>query len=395
MNNVYSLGRSPSKVSHLSVVSHSDIPTGEIPKGRYGSVTRNGSLTHETINTNLRIFTPKIPNNDYPFFIDWISISQSHDFELPVISSGVIQAFTSEGEKEWQTVKYLQHEGSFSSRVNVRCDGSTVYFSGNPSRFNRPDNLFGYDLDTCIEICNSILDFFGLPPFTKGKLFFLQGSKNSDAVGYTGACIQRLDLTANYSTGSQSDAGKYIRWLLTQKDNRANTKPYGMEETAVFGEGSKRLMHKVYNKFIQLDKDKSKTISTRVLDFVKTHGIVRHEITLKSRYLRDGGLRYLGIVNMEHLHEIYKQKSEILRRAERATDGFDSLPAPLRLTARDWKAGQPFEGSRAKQYRHRKELLKYGIDILKPCSNPDILQVIEVVTLSPVTAPSWYWQVAA
>jgi len=35
-------------------------------------------------------------------------------------------------------------EGSFDSRVEIRCDGHQVEFSGNIARYGRSDNLFGY-----------------------------------------------------------------------------------------------------------------------------------------------------------------------------------------------------------------------------------------------------------
>jgi hypothetical protein len=383
-----------------SVVSRSDIPTSGGGFGRYGSVTRNASLTHETKPIeNGSIEEPNPSHTDdtnYPFFIDWITISQVHNNGgLPVVAGGLVESFDENGEKEWQTLKYIQHEGSFESKILVRCDGNVVYLSGNVSRFGRPDNLFGLSLPQVIDKANQILSFYNLPPFTIGETFFLQGSKDSDCLAYTGAVISRLDLTANYSTGSPENAEKFLRWLSTQQDNRIKTGTYGDSHTVDFGRGSKRLYHKVYNKSVQLSTSKHKTLSSRVLDYVSVNGIIRHEVTLKSRFLRDGGLRFLGVVTMEHLNNIYQDKAQILMRAERSSEGFDSLPDQLRLTARDWKAGRQFSGSRAKFYRHRKELLSYGFDISVPCANPDEKPVIEVITLSPCIAPEWYWQIAA
>ncbi|PMW84248.1 DNA replication protein, partial [Pseudomonas sp. GW460-E13] len=70
---------------------------------------------------------------------------------------------------EWKTTKRVEFKGSHETTVNVKCDGHRVEFSGNVSRFCRPDNLFGFDLWECLGRVNSILNAYGLPPFTPGK----------------------------------------------------------------------------------------------------------------------------------------------------------------------------------------------------------------------------------
>ncbi len=62
-------------------------------------------------------------------------------------------------------------EGSFDSRVEVRCDGHQVEFSGNISRYGRSDNLFGYTFAGSVERINELLKTLDLPPFTADKLY--------------------------------------------------------------------------------------------------------------------------------------------------------------------------------------------------------------------------------
>ena len=60
-------------------------------------------------------------------------------------------------------------EGSHETRVFIRCDGGTVYFEGNVSRFGRPDNVSGYSFIGCIQKTNNLIVQYGLPAFTEGN----------------------------------------------------------------------------------------------------------------------------------------------------------------------------------------------------------------------------------
>lgn len=94
---------------------------------------------------------------------------------------------------------------------------------------------------------------------------------------------------------------------------------------------------------------------------------------------------------MDALNVVYLEKSAVIQRAEKSDDGFSDLPDSLRLTVRDYIAGEKFKGSRAKFYRHRRELLHYGIDISVPSKVTALVPRIKVITLQPVSAPEWYW----
>lgn len=363
----------------------SDSPSGSVAGDRYAPVTRNGSLTGETE-------TVKNATSEavFPFFIDWLSIQQIHSQDLPVITDGYVECVDGEGETEWRTLKAVSLEGSYSSKIQVRCDGHCVRLSGNVGRFGRRDNLFGYDLANCIRLANEILEkHFGLPPFTEGQSFLMQ---SSDCVAYTGAQITRLDLTCNYSTGSPENAADFLRWITTQQDNRVKTGVYGENHTVDFGRGSKRVYHKLYNKFAQLTSMKESHVTPSTLEWVRSNGIVRHEVTLKSRWLRDGGLRFLGVISMEALNVVYLEKAALIYRADKVEDGFGELPNHLRLTVRDYLAGEPFKGSRAKFYKHRKEILHYGVDISIPHNVRAFVPRVKVMQCQPVSAPDFYWR---
>ena len=166
---------------------------------------------------------------DVDIFIDWITIKQNHpDCDLPQVRSGFFVSLDRDWRpgqpidmhSEYQLTKSHVHQGSYDTRILVRCDGSEVYVSGNVGAFGRPDNVFGYDLDTVVSICNQILEEFGLPSFTVGEEYMMEvrhkdGSSHNE-LRYTGAILTRLDVTANYALGSEDDSARFLAFLSSQ-----------------------------------------------------------------------------------------------------------------------------------------------------------------------------------
>ena len=86
-------------------------------------------------------------------FCDWLSIYQNHfRSDLPKIADGVVMCFDKEGVIETATLKKSRIEGSFETAVFVRCDGETVWFDGNVSKWGRSDNVFGYTFLGCLQM---------------------------------------------------------------------------------------------------------------------------------------------------------------------------------------------------------------------------------------------------
>ncbi|QXP22699.1 hypothetical protein [Actinobacillus pleuropneumoniae] len=45
------------------------------------------------------------------------------------------------------------HRGSYCDQVSIKISGSVIRMSGNPSRWNRLENLFGFDsIDSCVRL---------------------------------------------------------------------------------------------------------------------------------------------------------------------------------------------------------------------------------------------------
>ena len=104
-------------------------------------------------------------------FFDWLTIHQDHDHQQPILSDRhFIAVDTATGADLGVKQPTIEHGGSYSTSVHIRISGNRITVSGNPSRINRLDNLFGFSLiDQCVAVYNEILKQYGLPIYQVHK----------------------------------------------------------------------------------------------------------------------------------------------------------------------------------------------------------------------------------
>ncbi|EOM6648431.1 Replication-associated protein G2P, partial [Escherichia coli] len=92
-------------------------------------------------------------------FFDWLTIEQDFGYQLPILGEVAYQRIQLEtGEAGSLNQPVFQHKGSFCDQVSISIKGSILKMSGNPSRWNRLDNLFGHtSVDACVQVYNRIL----------------------------------------------------------------------------------------------------------------------------------------------------------------------------------------------------------------------------------------------
>lgn len=344
-------------------------------------------------------------------FCDWLSIYQVHLGGVNLVNDGHVFSVDQDGEIKWDVPQKLVYRGSHSTSIRIRSDGFRVSLEGNIGRFNRSDNLFGYSVADCILLANRLLLDFDLPPFTdhkpmplarKGETILpgkvtpisLNLRKDNDA-GFQalGAVITRVDLTRNWSTGSAGNCSQFIRHLQGFKSGRFEPKGYKTTGVA-WGEGSKFWYAKVYDKaaeyFRQVGKG-SKKFDPDLFAYMLDSGIARHEIELKSRYLKQHNLwRFsLWVGGMED--RIYALFNDVIDGSAHV-DSYLEIPGRAGELAVAWRDGADLKKRLAQNtyYRYRRELLKFGIDIAVPSNVERLRNRVEVVMLSPLTVPSWY-----
>lgn len=330
-------------------------------------------------------------------FCDWLTIYQDHyGVELPRINNGCVWSIDADGQIEWTTERNFEHVGSYDTKIRIRCNGSRVKLDGNIGRLDRADNVFGHSVYQCIALANALLARFDLPPFTVPQF----NASSGELAG--GAIITRVDLTENYATGSHRKALKLVNYLAGHDaGRRATVKQYG-DNGVVWNEGSKYQSSKLYIKAESLGPH----ASDQLAEWVRQQGIARHEITLKSRFLKQKKLQHINdwqayengkLTDMDNI--IYGRFTEVLTRGTAIDTQIEEIPKTLGHVALAWRAGKNVFGDenysiRTRQ-RYRKQLLKYGIDIKQPANMSRIATRIDVIQMKAVEAPSWYWHKAA
>lgn len=325
-------------------------------------------------------------------FVDWLSIYQRHGSGLPVLSDGAFVRFDADGQQLDTKLCRYPVRGSYETAIFLRCDGETVWFDGNVSKFSRPDNVFGFTFREALIKVNRILLENHLPPFSEGQRFItnLRGNPRSE---WTGAVITRVDITQNFSAGSKEDASYFMAWLQGQQASRLKTGTYADGETVDFGRGSQRVYSKAYLKASEIRKRSGgDPYLERLADWCDSVGLIRFETTYKSNQLRYLGCRFLGGFDMKQLEIDFEERKEVLSRGSVELEDFSQLPKHILGTYRMWLAGDDLSTAlkRTQFYVHRKALLPYGVDIAVKSNVKQFPQKTRVIKLGPVSPPDFY-----
>lgn len=359
-------------------------------------------------------------------FCDWLTAYQDHpEGGLPVINDGYVVRFESEAfsntrqvldpetgeltraalfdasKAEFTVSRRMEHEGSYDTKISVRCDGRRVELSGNVGRFGRTDNLFGLRVFETVHRANEILAALGLPPFTHEAAVINHARDNGFHKSHN-CVITRVDLTANFAAGNRDAAFRVLHWMSGQGSARNSGKnPHNYGNGITWNEGSKRHYEKLYFKADELGKH----VTPEVRDYCNENGILRYEVSLKARELADRGLQTMvawSKISPEGLrmdNVIYGKFAEVLTRNQVTVTEIQDIPAKLGLIARSYLNGEnPYESQHASERtrrRWRSDLMKYGLDIAQPIDVTRLTQRVRVIELQPLAAPHWYNRSAA
>lgn len=363
-------------------------------------------------------------------FIDWLTIYQDHDQSLPIVSDQYMVVYdTDTGEAVTERQPAFSHEGSYSTSIRIRVSGQRVTVSGNPSRFGRLENLFGFTrLDDCVAVYNRILAQYGLPPFSKNKQLLTTSGVNGDRrkIGDGGAIITELHVTSNLSVGA-GNVDDFLRALSTQPYRHSVPRLHLNGKTVDWlsgttGRASELMYVSAYAKGFELELHALPKIKrlfgeesseyrylSGVIDYCNDQGIVRFESKLKSRFLRRAELSFYGCVDMEKISNVHEEFLRVPERLRVEALDFENISEQLissgvvssthaanctAMYALQWMHGAKFDFSSSRVRTHRARLRKIGIDIKLPCdlSKFSLVRVKKArsVEIRPVDMPAWY-----
>lgn len=328
--------------------------------------------------------------------VDWLT------FKCPVehfgkIGNGYVASFKPDGTMEWVSDKRLSLVGSHNASLTVRTcdvdhcgDGTRIQISGNPVKWFQGHNLFGscdvhgLCFDTFIRIC----DLLHLHPTEDEKHAIWEGLYTISRVDVNRmyslgtrenvlSVIQNMERTASTQSGRGSFKGKTLyfkskrRWQLKAyaKGQEIHVKghelPLSLQGSGLSEYADDKL--RLEFTYMQLELDRLRL--TKGSDW-KDKGEIAEKLHAK----------YLERINMA------EQKLNIIE---------DKLPRKLRTTYIAWLAGHDIKRmvSRATYYRHRPQLLEFGIDISTPndvekqASN--VVPFVQVINMVPAEIPDW------
>lgn len=380
-------------------------------------------------------------------FLDYLTMSQNRPPKtLPVVGEHFrISTSLETGELVSESVTSLPLSGSWDTSLRLRCDGSSVNASGNPSAYDRMDNLFGHtSVQSAVQVVNLELLRHGLPAFDSVapefipvRVRFLPAQCRSGVLGSfvstpgpwaahaqsllsdDRARISRIDLTQNLTT---SDARAFIRQLSGYQHHGKPGRLFPNGASVDWG-GSRRVYVKFYDKAADIEnkiKTLRKSLNSKHRETIQSHidyleilkkwcldhGIVRHEISIKSTELIDRKLIHPDTWSNETMTNVIRpyQFQKKIRLEETRFDSIaDTLLAQGDISPRvarqaelihsAWIQGKDIRevcGSKATFYRYRSILLGIGIDIFNPCDISRITLRASTCEWKEAQPPEWY-----
>lgn len=339
------------------------------------------------------------------WFIDKLNMYQVHEDILPYVGKrGALEfdLLTGEAHNAVKVNGKYPVMASFSTSIRIHCDGSRVYVEGNPSRFGRCENLFGFStFEDCVAVYNHILRQVGLPPFTTGRFEFRQGKEHDKQKKiYTGAIFTHVDITKNHIVDTDN-CYAFLRAVSTLSLPNGK-KPYLYPNGATVdfssskcGRGSSWDYTKFYIKHVDLIDKRSSNLKgatpedelyyDSVIDHCKTHGVIREEHSFKSKKLQRYDLHYYGYTSLERLtgHSTLTTLEKLTETLEVATMDYVTIADQLidknivksrqaaNATAHyaySWMNDPKFNDkpTNSQFYVHKKRLLALGLDISVP-----------------------------
>ena len=364
-------------------------------------------------------------------FIDWLTISQEHDHDLPVVCDVftlTIDANTNEVLSTHQP--RFKHEASFSTSVTIHVHGRKIRVEGNPSRVGRLDNLFGYQtVEQCVSVYNALLREYGLPAFTKCTELQLRqgesGGKSSDWVS-DGAKIERIDLTTNVSMG-EGNVLAYLRGVSSQRIGHSIGFLYPNGRTVSWtpkgnGKGGRLQYRKAYDKAFEMDQNCLPKIKRafgeesaefayvkKVRNYCFENGVVRMEQELKSEMLQREALCHWGLFKESRFNELHDEFLKVDQKLKVTAMDIVSISEQLlaekivdttraanttAMYAIQWMTGQAFDFSKSQVQTHAARLNRIGINIRNACDTsrfaPVFVRQCREIIKQPLAIPSWY-----
>lgn len=371
---------------------------------------------------------------DTSYFFDWLTVHQDYPHPLPLIGNRACVWFDATTDEYLQTTSpSYKHEGSFSTSIQIKVSGNRLTISGNPSRIDRQENLFGFKtMEECIAVYNRILLTYGLPPLTKcTRVWHGSPDKKGKFTTFTdGAVIHESHITSNKAVGKKLE-DDYIKGISTLSFRnsipRLHTNGKTCDWLTKTGKGGRLIYPSVYNKAFELRLHALPKILRKfgaespeyaylmqVIEYCELHGVVRFELKIKSEFLSRENCRYYGLFNESIFSNLITEFCSLDGKLQVEAMNLETIGERLlregvvsdvraanttSLYAINWMHGRVYDLSKSQTQTHRARLRKIGIDIARPCDQTkfSLINVVSTQTIfiRTLEVPEWYQMPAA
>jgi len=358
-------------------------------------------------------------------FFDWLDIEQTFDVDVPLIGDFGAARVDLETGVISEHVRCFPEivEGSYSTKITIFVNGCNLRVRGNPSRYGREENLFGYQtLDECVAVYNGILRQQGLPQFTKNtelRRAFSPGTEKMIAVG-NGATIKEVHATTNIAVGEGNEAA-YLKALASQQLGRSYGNLYSNGQTVDWLTNDRNaplVYSSAYNKAYEMTRHVLRKAELqgmplgylrRVINYCEKMGVVRLESKIKGRKLSRENMRHYGCVSERALYDVHQvllnldkklkiEKLDMTTVAQKLLDeGVVTNTKAANTTMYYftlWMNGECFDLRKSQVKIHRGRLRKIGIDIGRPCDiakfSPLSIKRAKEIKVTELQPPYWY-----
>lgn len=331
--------------------------------------------------------------------IDWITAIIEVDHKQ--MDGGSIISMLPNGEREWEVVKRLSVEGSYSSKIQLRTAGTVdgvgklLWVSGNPCKWFQGHNLCGSD-DLRRLVASWLLGI--VDKFPKRFRVTERQFAGLLAGDYK---LSRVDCTKSLALASRDEVRSWIRAASPLARGRHQKVSAYSDQTLYLGKESRRISLKIYCKGDELQahplpKSMPDDEVSRLLGFADTH--LRVELCLRGKELKDRGLETGRAWEYDTPNRLLTERINAMHLPEnvpvKSDADFEGLPPRLVAVYKLWLQGEDIRGMFPKNtfYRYRTELLKKGIDLSSPPRKAEVSNVVPLwryLIAEPVGVPEW------
>lgn len=332
--------------------------------------------------------------------IDWVKCKLP--LKHPEILSGAFVVLSPSGEIERSSPMSTMIEGSYDTNISVRSVGSDgngnceyLEMCGNPAKFLQGHNVFGTN------------DLIGLVHGTAGIIYQKLGlHKYASCFDWShlrtgNYYVNWIDINESFELRNQTDVQAWIKAAEFSSRTRCG-RPTNTSGTLYHQKNSRRFAIKFYSKEKELQAGKKHGLpkeleKSGIREW--TENILRAEVRLLGKELRSLGIEKAYQLPPEKIQALYGEymNKVILTESFRLKDDVAfNLPSRLQSTYTLWRDGNDVQSilSKSAFYRHRKELLEYGVDISIACKTKEsnVVPLIRVLEAKPAQIPTWAYE---